>query len=185
LSSSPVTSLSRGPASQVPSKVQSSQQSKRTVSSTSIGEQSPHCHPSTSRKPVFRLPPAPSKDPVRCPSAVQAEQASTKSLPQVNIPVAISRLLATSSKLHSPRFQFEVSPEAARFNFQLLVDHNFDLETLLNPVGGQCITSYGSEFKSPTALEPLLGHHPRWSAFRDRLENGATFPLYHCQKTCA
>jgi hypothetical protein len=177
LSSSPVTSLSRGPASQVPSKVQSSQQSKRTVSSTSIGEQSPHCHPSTSRKPVFRLPPAPSKDPVRCPSAVQAEQATTKSLPQVNIPVAISRLLATSSKLHSPRFQFEVSPEAARFNFQLLVDHNFDLETLLNPVSGQCITSYGSEFKSPTALEPLLGHHPRWSAFRDRLENGATFPL--------
>ena len=39
------------------------------------------------------------------------------------------------------------------------------------------IVTYGSEFKPVHVLEPLLGRHPLWSAFRSILEHGASYPL--------
>ena len=39
------------------------------------------------------------------------------------------------------------------------------------------IVAYGSEFKPVHVLEPLLGRHPLWSAFRSILEHGAAYPL--------
>jgi hypothetical protein len=96
---------------------------------------------------------------------------------QRSVPAAIALLLDQSEVIRPPLFRFDVSAEAAAFNFDLLQQHKFDLGKLLNPTEGRSITSYGSEFKSVQALEPLLGQHPRWKAFSDRLQHGATFPI--------
>jgi hypothetical protein len=37
--------------------------------------------------------------------------------------------------------------------------------------------SYGSEFKTSHKLEPLLQFHPRWPAFKSKLDKGSLFPL--------
>ena len=89
----------------------------------------------------------------------------------------IEKLLLSSSKLYPPRFRFDITSEAAAFNFSLLKENNFDLAKLLNAEDQPSITSYGSEFKPMAELEPLLGNHPRWDAFRTRLEEGAEFPI--------
>ncbi len=39
------------------------------------------------------------------------------------------------------------------------------------------MASFGSEFRDPIDLEPLLSLHPNWIALKEILLNGATFPL--------
>ena len=60
-----------------------------------------------------------------------------------------------------------------------MLKHNFDLEPLLNPPGINCVTSFGSEFKSINHLEKLLHRHPRWNILREKLTKGVHFPLNH------
>ena len=112
------------------------------------------------------LPPKPGKNAVSRPISV------TPSMPSL-----LKTLLEHSSVLFAPKFRFEVSDEAALFNFITLKRHNFDLEAVTNSKSTPSITGYGSEFKSPALLENLLKRHPRWEIFKDRLENGAPFPL--------
>ena len=84
-------------------------------------------------------------------------------------------LLTSSTELSKPVFKFKVSDEAATFNMKLLRDNNFELGRLFNQT--KSVTSYGSEFKSPTKLEPLLQSHPRWTELKRKLIEGAIFPV--------
>ena len=92
------------------------------------------------------------------------------------LPKEIEKLLNMKSQMTISKFKFEVNPEAASFNFNLLRDNNFDLDSLLNPPV-RCMTSYGSEFKTAEELEGLLARHPRWEALRDKLSKGCEYPL--------
>ena len=111
------------------------------------------------------------------PSVVQVPKPaiSEKFLKEDDFLMALKKLLATSAKIEKPSFKFEVSDDAAEFNMNKLKDHNFDLDHLLNEKSS--VTRYGSEFKSTSELEPLLGCHPRWREMKDRLENGSFFPI--------
>ena len=96
--------------------------------------------------------------------------------PKIDLPLVLKELLQKSEIMHPPAFKFDISQEAANYNYELLKKNKFDFDSLLNQKQTS-ITSYGSEFKSTQDLKTLLGHHPRWSAFEDRLKNGASFPI--------
>ena len=100
--------------------------------------------------------------------------ASSKS--QVSLPSIISKLLKEEKDLYSPLFKFEVSEEAAEFNWNLLSSEKFNIEKVLNPKE-TCTTSFGSEFKEIKELESLLHLHPRWEKLKELLSKGADFPL--------
>lgn len=73
----------------------------------------------------------------------------------------VAKLLWKKDQISPPKFRFDICKEAAEYNFNLLKENNFELETLLNPTE-KCVTSYGSEFKSVEDLAKLLHRHPRW-----------------------
>ena len=116
-------------------------------------------------KPIA-LPPPPKGPPIPRPS-----------LELSSIVQAIQNLLHQSKPMVKPNFRFDISPMAAEYNYHLLQAHNFDLDKLLNKIEGDCTTNYGSEFKSATALQPLLGKHPRWHAFANLLKKGSNWKL--------
>ena len=124
----------------------------------------------------IQLPPRPIEIPVLKPKTPQMNE-YLKELPSI-----LSKLLESTSDLHEPIFKFEVSEQAAKFNWDLLHHHNFDLQHLLNPQK-RCVTNYGSEFKSSKDLEPLLALHPRWPDLKKRLDNGVDFPLLPIDET--
>ena len=90
---------------------------------------------------------------------------------------ATEKLIQTNSPLQPPEFKFEVSQEAAEFNFVLLEKNSFNLHALLNKEEIRSVTRLGSEFKSVQELEPLLHQHPRWQRLKDLFVNGSDWPL--------
>ena len=66
------------------------------------------------------------------------------------------------SKLEDPELRFNITPEAAESNFELLQKNDFDLKKLYNKEL-RSTTSFGSEFKQTSVLEKLFKHHPRWN----------------------
>ena len=90
--------------------------------------------------------------------------------------IEIETLLKKKSRMTTSLFKFEVSPEAAKSNFNQLAKSNFDLGSLLNP-SDRCATSYGSEFKTPSELGGLLAKHPRWKDLKEKLEKGCEYYL--------
>lgn len=79
----------------------------------------------------------------------------------------ILELLASSSKLDKPKVRFDISPEAAAHNFNLLRKENFDLERILNVPGQTSITSYGSEFKSTSELNKMFKKSSQMEGSKD------------------
>ena len=90
----------------------------------------------------------------------------------------LRKLLHSAKPLVRPFLDFIVSPEAAEYNFHLLRGHNFNLHKLLNDMSdGTSVTSYGSEFKPPSELSPLLKRHPRWKVLSTLLQEGSSWPI--------
>ena len=118
------------------------------------------------------LPPLPSGSPVKPPPLIK-----------VDIVHELKVLLNTKGKLHPPKLRFDVSKEAAEFNINLLNKWDFNLEHLLNNPHAPSITTYGSEFKAPEQLRPLLQHHPRWNAFKTLLKSGSKWDLEEIGET--
>lgn len=67
-----------------------------------------------------------------------------------------------------PEFKFELTMAAAKKNYLILGKYNFDLAAAI---------AYGSEFRKPDVLRPLLSMHPLWPKLEDILTNGAQYPL--------
>ena len=88
----------------------------------------------------------------------------------------IESILASESPCpDAPDFCFEMTLEAAEKNFLVLKRHGFNLSKAIEaqsntPVG------YGSKFRKPLILSPLLGNHPLWPMMESILENGAQWP---------
>ena len=133
--------------------------------------QTPRVDPHPCKKVVPILPPVHQFPPLQPPSIPKRVMKSE------SLPLLVKELLEEAEeKLHPPLFRFDVSPDAASHNWELLSNNNYNLEALLNPTK-QCATSYGSEFKSSDKLEKLLKFHPRWLSLKDKLERGCEFPL--------
>ena len=120
-------------------------------------------------KNQMKLPPLPLSTVVK-PSS-DDPYSSTSWLPQ-----KIESLLNSRESLVPSKFIFEVTPEAAYKNYELLNSNNFQLDTLLNPQE-KCITNYGSEFKPVEELEGLWSKHPRWKDLKVRLSQGCDYPI--------
>ena len=76
----------------------------------------------------------------------------------------------------STPFLFENTKNAAIHNSKILESFNFDITKTIAAFPHSHI-SYGSEFRNPTALEPLLNKHPFWPSVKQSLSKGAKFPL--------
>ena len=92
-----------------------------------------------------------------------------------------SRIISTilAQPLHplsTPVFQFQCSIEAAEHNWAILTKFNLDLGAALSNQQGTPL-AFGSEFRSPELLEPLLNYHPLWPRVRQTLIAGVNFPL--------
>ena len=95
------------------------------------------------------LPPVPQRTQIPKPTVGIKTSMTTADLPTI-----LQKLLQSTTNISEPTFKFNVSDEAAAFNMRLLRNNNFELGRLLNQT--KSVTSYGSEFKSPIELEPLL-----------------------------
>ena len=86
---------------------------------------------------------------------------------QLDLVNAIKQLLhQPKSKLKDPELSFEISPQAAASNLELLQRKNYNLKKLCNENGKRSTTTFGSEFKNVSVLEKLLYKHPRWNCFK-------------------
>jgi hypothetical protein len=90
---------------------------------------------------------------------------------------AIKRALEwTPEPRTKPAFSFEMTDEAAEKNFELLKEHDFDLNKLLLRDPRSPLRP-GSEFKPIQVLEPLFKGHPFWPCVNRSLLVGAKMPL--------
>ena len=81
-----------------------------------------------------------------------------------------SRIIQKSNFIFSP------TSEAAIHNINTLHSFDFDLnKALMNE--RHSFTFPGSEFRTPSDLEPLLRLHPLWSRLKNHLTSGIKFPL--------
>jgi hypothetical protein len=71
---------------------------------------------------------------------------------------------------------FELSNEAAQKNFCIMKKFRFSLRDAISSNPNSSI-SYGSEFRDPSELAPLLQHHPCWPSFKRLLAEGSNWPL--------
>ena len=126
----------------------------------------------TKETTIVQLPPKPTGIPKKCPAE----------LVKLDLVHELKTLLLQKGALHPPRFRFDISPEAAQYNLNLLKLTKFDLESLLNDRQKPSITNYGSEFKPTVNLAKLLQHHPRWKALRQLLDQGSEWTLENVDK---
>lgn len=75
-----------------------------------------------------------------------------------------------------PKFQFELTKEAAAKNLCVLSKYKLDLSAALeaqrdSPLG------YGSEFRTVNVLSNIYGMHPVWPRMQSILLNGSSWPL--------
>jgi hypothetical protein len=76
-----------------------------------------------------------------------------------------------------PDFSFELTKEAAHKNYLLLKKkYRLDFKAALDANSSSPL-GYGSEFKDPKVLEPLLKFHPFWPRLKSILENGSDWQL--------
>jgi hypothetical protein len=71
-----------------------------------------------------------------------------------------------TSTPHKPPFQFEISTQAARENYQVLELANFDLQRCIKTNHPTTCTP-GSEFRDPHLLHQLLHQHPLWKTAKN------------------
>jgi len=84
---------------------------------------------------------------------------------------------ATSNiKKNKSIFCFDFSEEAKIHNTEILRRYNFDITAAIRDQPNSMVL-FGSEFRDPSNLEPLLHQHPNWPALKEILLNGASFPL--------
>jgi len=74
------------------------------------------------------------------------------------------------------QFIFATTEEAKRHNAEILCKFEFNISQAILAQPNSLI-SFGSEFRHPMDLEPLLADHPLWADFKQILLHGATFPL--------
>ena len=117
---------------------------------------------------LVQLPPAPSKVKPIKPKSTQEDE---------ELVSAVKKLLLTSSKMSQPRFKFKANMAAAKYNFELLKQSDFDLHNLLNDTSNTSVTSYGSEFKHTSELNALFKKHHRWPELKTKLEKGSRWDL--------
>ncbi len=87
-----------------------------------------------------------------------------------------SNIIVPCATPSRPLFEFNLNLEAAHKNYLVMRKFNNDFEQVLKaqqdlPLG------YGSEFRKPSTLEPLLSCHPNWKRFKKLLKNGSEWPL--------
>lgn len=117
------------------------------------------------------VPPAPTEFPMAQPQVPNPYQQT-----QLNLENTIKQLLHQPKyKLKDPEFSFEITPQAAASNLELLQRQNYDLKKLCNENGKRSATTFGSEFKNVSVLEKLLYKHPRWNRFKRQLTEGVDF----------
>ena len=98
-------------------------------------------------------------------------------LPLSTLPDVFHAIIdAPQPNTHTTEFVFEWTPAAAANNLAVLRRHAGNLRVALAMQPFSTI-SPGSEFRPARTLAPLLSHHPLWSAFSERITDGAEFPL--------
>jgi hypothetical protein len=79
-------------------------------------------------------------------------------------------------------FQFEMSIAAAQHNWSTFASFDRSLEKVIAS-DPNSIMAYGSEFKPPEILAPLLVSHPLWPHFKRILEHGSDPPRERLDET--
>ncbi len=98
--------------------------------------------------------------------------------PQAQLLQSIRTALSWKPKARTvPIFKFEFSEEAAAHNFDILQQHDFDLNKIMLHDPHSPLRP-GSEFRPVGLLEPILGTHFLWPRVRDTMLHGAHYHLF-------
>ena len=71
-----------------------------------------------------------------------------------------------------------MTPAAAEHNSKILERHEFDLPKALMAVASGTQLEYGSEFRPPAELKPILYQHHLWQRTERLLLQGSVIPLH-------
>jgi hypothetical protein len=89
--------------------------------------------------------------------------------------IRLIRMTPTPAFNDAP-WSFRRTKEAAINNTERLRKNNFNMDAATqNPTN--TILSYGTEFREPPTLAPLLHRHPQWPNMRDIMTKGVEYPL--------
>jgi len=84
----------------------------------------------------------------------------------------IKKIMEDNPKPLSPSpFKYELSNEAAVHNSNILRKYNYDLTRVI-AAHPNTELSYGSEFRSPESLQPILQSHRHWNYIKSSLTHG-------------
>ena len=129
-----------------------------------------------SRTPIHKTLSTPAVPPIPSESPMATPEVPNPFKKKIDLANTIKDLLhQKQSKLTDPELRFDISPEAASSNLELLKKHEFDLKKLCNNGKGTSATKFGSEFKDVSILNKLLDRHPRWHRFKTQLTEGVDF----------
>jgi hypothetical protein len=82
------------------------------------------------------------------------------------------------SPFDSTDIRFEMTLEAAKENYRILADHQFDLQKIItSPSATNTPLRPGSEFRPVHLLAAICRNHPMWSRIRRMMTEGFTMPL--------
>ena len=99
------------------------------------------------------------------------------SLPSPHLPALLASILSHASPpTQTTEFIFDWTPTAMAHNLATLRRFGLKWSAALAAQPFSTLTP-GSEFRSADALAPLLSRHPLWRRFRERISDGADFPL--------
>ncbi len=88
---------------------------------------------------------------------------------------AIRTICSHASKTPSrPPIVFELGEQAAAHNAEVLRGFGYDLGAMIRAHSSSTL-GFGSEFRSVTELQPLLGRHPHFGKLADLLTNGMDY----------
>ena len=118
------------------------------------------------------FPPSPTNPPLSAPSVPNPFESKLDLANTIK-----SMLQEPKSTLCDPELRFDITPEAAASNLELLKQHEFDLKALCNNGTRKSATTFGSEFKEISILQKLFKKHPRWPRFKKQLTEGVDFYL--------
>jgi len=96
--------------------------------------------------------------------------------PEDFITMLTSILKSEQSTPRAPSLRWDLSHEAALHNMTLIQEHGNNIQNYLEK-NEDTFISFGSEFRPPDTLEPLLCRHPNWQRFKLLLQKGSSWPL--------
>jgi hypothetical protein len=96
-------------------------------------------------------------------------------IPKSSLMDAIRKVATTPAPVpKAPLIRFSTTPEALKYNAQLLQDHQYSMESLISRNYKTALV-YGSKFRPVQQLKSIIGDHPHFQQLQTILKEEMDF----------